>query len=151
MQWNVLILCVLQDSSVFHHGAPWWEDRGRGWAAAGLDWGGQLSVDESSFAGMLIFQTGLSFPAAVVWFWLPGSVLVPLSIMIMILDQVSVAKGSSAGIFIQFSFTLVAIERATVTWSKLAGLNPCDASFPLYNKELLRELTRLKMSHLWQI
>lgn len=48
-------------------------------------------MDESSFAGMLIFQTGLSFPAAVVCFWLPGSVLVPLSIMIsliMTLDQV---------------------------------------------------------------
>lgn len=77
-------------------------------------------MDESSFAGTLIFQRGLSFPAAVVCFCLPGSVLVPLSIMIMInlimtLDQVSVAKGSSAGIFIQFSFTLVAIERATVT------------------------------------
>lgn len=66
-------------------------------------------MDESSFASTLIFQTGLSFPAAVVCFWLPGSVLVPLSIMIsliMTLDQVSVAKGSSAGIFIQFSSVL---------------------------------------------
>lgn len=62
-------------------------------------------MDESSFAGTLIF------PAAAVCFWLPGSVLVPLSIMItinliMTLDQVSVAKGSSAGIFIQFSSVL---------------------------------------------
>lgn len=76
-------------------------------------------MDESSFAGTLIFQTGLSFPAAAVCFWLPGSVLVPLSIMInliMTLDQVSVAKGSSAGIFIQFSSVLHwLLLRATVT------------------------------------